>query len=1121
MIKNLDLCDVWRLQHPVDKQYTWTKSSADHISFARLDRFYINRDWCNRILKACICPSGFSDHHLCMIVFNLQKTRCHSYYWHFNVKLLQDALFCEKFHLFWGKWRERKTDFDDVVHWWDVGKAHIRIFCQNYTANASHCFKKSVVELENEIKSIERSLFNQNGESSERLNEKKKALASLFHERAKGALIRARFLSLREMDAPSSFFFSFEKREGARKSMLHLKKSDGTVTTNPKEMRTMAIDFYTELFSDGPCDIGCMEDLFKELPKLTDAQRNQMDFEIDIDEITQAVNQLSSGRVPGIDGLPSEFYKQFWDLLKDDLFDVFKSSYKRKELPTSCKRAVLSLLPKKGDLGLLKNWRPVAILCTDYKILAKCLSNRLKMYLEHIVNDYQSYCIPNRTIMDNIFLVRDVIDIAKRGGDNIGIIAIDQEKAFDRVSHFYLFSSLKAFGFGDLFISWIKLLYSDVSTMLKVGGGLSQPVSVRRGIRQGCPLSGMLYSLAIEPLLRQLGKKFDGLLIENQKVKPRFSAYADDITVFIKNKRDVIVLEDVLKKYENASLAKVNWEKSKGFILGNWSEEEPPVLPGGVKWGKEGLKILGIYLGSDNYIKKNWEGMYDKMCERLSRWTWILPQLSFRGRVLVANNLAASALWHKLNVLNPPDEVVQLLQKKINDFFWSGQHWVKSAVLYLPVSEGGQGLIDIKSRIKAFRLQTAQKLLYSGQICWTDTACSLLRSMNMFKYDFNLFLISLKDIELTDSSPFYKAVLKVWKSVFQVRRDSNLEGWIGNEPLFNNPLIQADVLKLRSLQTSMARAECTCLSNLRNGNKWRSPQELCSLMGITSVRFMEKVMKDIFSALPSTYRQSINCCGEQEGEMTESFPKLQVSMIIDENPEKESILVFGIPELNLFEDISKKALYLSCVKVTHQSELKNCRESRWLEEFGQDSSPRRCWRSFYKSPIEKRTADLQWRIVHSAIATNRYLARVDPTVGKECVFCGQEETLKHLFLDCSRLKGLFQILKSWLRKLGEDIDEKMFVFGPKYVAAERKRISLINFLIGEAKLAIWITRKNKRKERGTTEPELILKAFVSARIKAEFAFFKLTKNVVAFSEFWGQAEALCVVDQEECLFFNL
>lgn len=93
--------------------------------------------------------------------------------------------------------------------------------------------------------------------------------------------------------------------------------------------------------------------------------------------------------------------------------------------------------------------------------------------------------------------------IAKRDVDNIGIFTIDQQKACDRISHFYLFRSLKAFGFGDLFISWVKLLFFGISTMLMVGEGLSQPVSVSRGIRQGWPLSGMLYSLAIEPLLRQ------------------------------------------------------------------------------------------------------------------------------------------------------------------------------------------------------------------------------------------------------------------------------------------------------------------------------------------------------------------------------------------------------------------------------------------------------------------------------------------------------------------------------------------------------------------------------------------------------------------------------------------
>lgn len=81
-------------------------------------------------------------------------------------------------------------------------------------------------------------------------------------------------------------------------------------------------------------------------------------------------------------------------------------------LPKSCQRAVLTLLPKKGDLTLLKNWRPLAILCTEYKLLAKCLANRLNKILFKIIHKDQSYCIKDRCIADNLHLVRDVIDYA-------------------------------------------------------------------------------------------------------------------------------------------------------------------------------------------------------------------------------------------------------------------------------------------------------------------------------------------------------------------------------------------------------------------------------------------------------------------------------------------------------------------------------------------------------------------------------------------------------------------------------------------------------------------------------------------------------------------------------------
>jgi len=383
------------------------------------------------------------------------------------------------------------------------------------------------------------------------------------------------------MDAPSSFFFNLERKEGERKQMLHLKLPDGTLTTNPKEMRNHAKNFYSDLFKARHCDINCMEDLLRDLPKITDDQRQLLEADIHLDEISEAVKKLSNGRSPGIDGLPSEFCKQFWTILKDDILDVFRLSQRKNEIPTSCRRAVLSLLPKKDDPGLLKNWRPVALLCTDYKILAKCLANRLKHFLEYVINDFQTYCVPKITIMDNLYLVRDVTNLANAGNEDLGL-SIDQEKAFDKVDHFYLFETLKAFGFGENFISWIKLLYTGASALLKVGGGLSYPVFVNRGIRQGCPLSGQLYSLAIEPLLKKLREKLQGFLVEGcGKNRPiTLSAYADDITVLIKCDKDVMNLTNALHIYEKASSAKLNWEKSEGYV-GGLAGKGPSCASGG------------------------------------------------------------------------------------------------------------------------------------------------------------------------------------------------------------------------------------------------------------------------------------------------------------------------------------------------------------------------------------------------------------------------------------------------------------------------------------------------------------------------------------------------------------
>ena len=128
---------------------------------------------------------------------------------------------------------------------------------------------------------------------------------------------------------------------------------------------------------------------------------------------------------------------------------------------------------KKEDLSLLNNWRPVSLLCMVYEIFAKCIANRLKRFTDIIIHPSQTYCVPGHTIMDNLFLILDIIDLSKLQNLNVGPFSIDQEKAFDRVDHIYLFKSFEDFGFNFKFISWGKLLYSDATVLLKVEGGLS------------------------------------------------------------------------------------------------------------------------------------------------------------------------------------------------------------------------------------------------------------------------------------------------------------------------------------------------------------------------------------------------------------------------------------------------------------------------------------------------------------------------------------------------------------------------------------------------------------------------------------------------------------------------
>ncbi len=539
LITEHDLCDIWRTLYKEQRQYTWAQTRDNCISMARLDRFYCFK-YHSSVIKTCaILPSGFSDHSLIICSVFIANIKSKSAYWHFNTSLLQDNFFKDVFHFFWKQFSSRKKDFSSLQQWWDHGKKEIQQLCRQYTLNVSKDISQSMRMLEIEIVELQ-NLVESTGNRGfiELLKAKRRELNNLLGIRAQGALIRSRFQSAVEMDGPTKFFFGLEKKNGQSRLIHSLYSLDGTEIVEPK------VIFYSELYRSENTEADELANCFYVgLPKVSDESNSLLKKPLSASELHVALRSMDCGKAPGIDGLPIEFYKTFWSVLGGDLLSVLNNSLAGGLLPLSCRRAVITLLPKKGDLKEIKNWHPVSLLCSDLKLFSKALAIRLREVVGQVIHQNQTYCVPNRSIFDNVYLIRDILEVSRLLDIDTGLISLDQEKAFDRVEHSYLWRTLEEFGLSSGFIAMIRVLYQDVESVLKINGGLSAPFKILRGIRKGYALSGMLYALAIEPLLVKIRESIEGWTIPCSGANFKLSAYADDIIVLVKGQRDVDLLK--------------------------------------------------------------------------------------------------------------------------------------------------------------------------------------------------------------------------------------------------------------------------------------------------------------------------------------------------------------------------------------------------------------------------------------------------------------------------------------------------------------------------------------------------------------------------------------------------
>ena len=187
------------------------------------------------------------------------------------------------------------------------------------------------------------------------------------------------------------------------------------------------------------------------------------------------------------------------------------------------------------------------------------------------------------------------------------LINLHQSKAFDRVDHRFLAAVLETAGFQPEFRKWISILYHNPQAVMQVNGRCSGAFAIERSVQQGCPLSPLLYVLALEPLLRRLrdgGARpaLRGILLSGS-VRAKISAFADDITVFVSRRRDIVAVKEAVARYEKVAGAKVNFDKSEGLRLGAWRGSVP--LPGPFRWSEGPVRILGEWFGPGLQLERN------------------------------------------------------------------------------------------------------------------------------------------------------------------------------------------------------------------------------------------------------------------------------------------------------------------------------------------------------------------------------------------------------------------------------------------------------------------------------------------------------------------------------------
>ena len=800
-----ELVDVWREMNPEIMQYTWRRLRP--LQQSRLDFFLISDTLIPFVKDSKILNGYRSDHSFVSIDLEFKKEEKRRNFWKFNSSLLKEIECVNEIKRVIRNTKEQYAlpiynidKLDEIPDneiqftisdqlFLDVLIMEIRKAVMRYSVNKKRRDNEEEQKLETEIRLLEIK-HNKTEEDLILLSQKKNNLQSLRDKKVDGIILRSKARWASQGEKTTKYFCNLEKRHFISKQMYKLVDNNGSEITNTKMMVEETKKFYEKLYEKKNVRDIDIEELAMNIPKLDHEKSETLEGHITYEEASEVLKNMKNGKSPGTDGMTVDFFKFFWKDLGQLVIRSLNEGFRTGKMSITQREGLIVCIPK-GDRPreFLKNWRPISLLNVVYKIGSSCIANRIKSVLPDLINEDQTGFVPGRYIGDNLRLLYDIIHYLKNENQPGLLVSIDFEKAFDSVDWKFMEKTLKHFGFGTDILKWISSFYNDIKSSILVNGQASTSFRISRGCRQGDPISPYLFILCAEILACRIREDQDLKPIKIDDTEFKISQFADDTTFLLNgDKESFEKLFNHLNLFGNVSGLKLNHDKTNNIWLGSESDSKARWLPHlNMSWNPPKFKILGLWFthNLENMEKINTQDKY--LETKLLFASWAKRSNTPIGRVVVLKSLILSKLIYLWIMLpNPPDELINELQRKCFNFIWDGKkNKIKNTTAVHHNKNGGISIPDIKTYIQALKLTWLRRTSNENGGKWKSILKKQIPEIETLN-EFGSTVLKNKNV-----NPFWKDVFKSYEELY-VKHKPNTSEELLAEPLFFNEHFKID-----------------------------------------------------------------------------------------------------------------------------------------------------------------------------------------------------------------------------------------------------------------------------------------------------------------------------------------